>query len=107
MFVFSWYCEKQLSLFDNTLAKTKFNNLSGLVIPEILTNIMTCNGYARYPNPYIILSCRNELVPYSIPKGFYPVENNDGIYNNIPEDVMHQINGVGIHEYNSILKCQS
>ena len=107
LFVLSWYFEKQLSLFENTLDKTKFNHFSGLVIPEILNNINTCHGYARPPNSSVILSCHNALVKYSVPKGFYPVEKEDGTYKNIPLSVMKKINGVGIHEDDSTLKCQA
>ena len=68
---------------------------------------MTCHGYARSPNSSVILSFYYALVPYYTPKRFYPVEKEDGTYKNIPEDVMEKVNGVGIHKYDNILKCQA
>ena len=78
--------------------------MSGLGIPEILMNIMTCHEYTRSPNSSVIISFHNELVPYYISKVFYPVEKEDGMYNNIPEAVMDEINGVGIYKDDHTMK---
>ena len=68
---------------------------------------MNCHGFARSPNSSVILSFYNALVPYHKPKLFHPVEKEDVLYKNIPEYVMEQVNGAGIHEYDNILKCQA
>ena len=39
--------QENWSKHDNTFKNTKFNELSGSGIPDILMNIMSCNGFVK------------------------------------------------------------
>ena len=75
--------QERLSKHYNNFKNTKFNNLSALQIPEILMNIMSCNGFVKSSISTIILTCCNALVPYYISKGFIIVETEVGDVDNI------------------------
>ena len=47
---------------------------SGLGIPEILMNIMSCHGFVKYSISKVILTCRNAIVPYYFSKVFVIIE---------------------------------
>ena len=64
----------KLSKHDNRYEKTKFNGFNGMEIPEILMNIVSFHGFAKYQQYKVILSCRSALVSYSISKLFVIVE---------------------------------
>ena len=49
--------QKRLSKYGNNFENIKFNNLSGLGIPEILMNVMSCHGSAKYSILAVILTC--------------------------------------------------
>ena len=89
--------QENLSKHDNNFKNTKFNNLSALQIPEILMNIMSCNGFVKSSISTIILTCCNALVPYYISKGFIIVETEVGGVDNIPKTV-GKINSAHLHE---------
>ena len=59
---------------DNNFGITKFNDLSGMVIPEMFMNVMSCHGFSKSPISTIILSCSSALVPYHLNNGFVIVE---------------------------------
>ena len=53
-----------LSKNDNNFKNIKFNDLSDLVIPDILMNIISCHGFVKYSISTVILTYRNSLAPY-------------------------------------------
>ena len=54
--------QENLSKHDNNFKKTKFKNLSGLGIPEILMSIVSCHIFVKSSILTVILICRNNLV---------------------------------------------
>ena len=58
----------KLSKHDDNFKNIKFNNMSGLGVPEILMNIVSCHGYVKSSISTVILKCCNTLVPYYISK---------------------------------------
>ena len=52
----------------------KFNDFSGLDIPEILINIMSYHIFYKVTTSTVILSCCSDPVPYYLSKGFIIVE---------------------------------
>ena len=62
--------QDKLSKHYNKFENTRVKNLSGLVIPDILINIMSCNGLSKYSISTVILTYCSSLVPYYISKGF-------------------------------------
>ena len=76
--------QNRLSKHGNNFENTKFNNLSGLGIPEILMNIMSWHGSAKYSILAVILTCHNSLVTYDLSKGYVIVETEVGAVDNIP-----------------------
>ena len=59
--------------------------MSGLVIPEILINIMPCHGFSEVTTATVIITCCSALVPYYLSKGFISVGKVEGVFVNIPE----------------------
>ena len=55
--------QEKLSKHDDNFKNTNFNNFSGLGIPEILINIMSCHGFVKSSILIGILKCHNALVP--------------------------------------------
>ena len=56
--------QENLSKHDNNFKNIKFNDLSDLVIPDILMNIISCHGFVKYSISTVILTYRNSLAPY-------------------------------------------
>ena len=62
--------QNKLSKHGNKFENIKFKGLSGLEIPEIYMDIMSCYGFAKYSISTVILTYQNALVLYEISKGF-------------------------------------
>ena len=67
----NYICIDYLGLFqykwskhDNNFENTKFNNVSGLGIPEILMNIISCYGCSKSSISTVISTIHGDLVPY-------------------------------------------
>ena len=84
----------------------KFNDFSGLVIHEIMMNIMSCHGFLKVTTSIVIIACRSSLVPYYLSRGFIIVEKLDGISVNIPDPVLKQTNASPLYYRYSILECK-
>ena len=76
--------QEKLSKHDNNFENNKFNNLSGLEIPEILMNIIPCYVFAKSSIYTVILTFHNSLVPYYYSKRFVVFETEVGGVDNIP-----------------------
>ena len=79
--IYGYICIDYLGLLQdksskdyNRFEKTKLTNLSGLVMSEILMNIMSFHGFFKYPISKFILSCRSDLVLYYVSEWFIIVE---------------------------------
>ena len=48
----------------------RYFSVSGIFIPEILMNIISCHGFVNNTKSDVKLSCRRKLVSYYISKGF-------------------------------------
>ena len=66
--------QDKLSKHDNKFEKTRFTNFSGLGIPDILMNIISCHGFSKSSIITVIFTCRSSLVPYYLSKVFSVVE---------------------------------
>ena len=66
--------------------------MSGLGIPEIMMNIMSCHGLSISTIRIVIIVCCSVVVPYYFSKGFLIVEKVEGKFENIPEQVLKQTN---------------
>ena len=75
--------QDNLSKHEKKIETTKFNDLSGLGIPEILMNIMSWQVFVEYLISTVILTCLNALVPYHLYKWFFIVETEVGGVDNI------------------------
>ena len=60
--------QDKLSKNDNNFENTKFNDLYGFGITEILMNIMSRNGFSKYSTSAVILTCKNTIVTYYLSK---------------------------------------
>ena len=72
-FSIEYYCiqkEKKLYLSHKGFEYTSFHELSGIGIPEILINIVSCYGFIQQVTSTLILTSRSKLVSCYISKGF-------------------------------------
>ena len=60
--------QDKLSKNDNNFENTKFNDLYGFGITEILMNIMSRNVFSKYSTSAVILTCKNTIVTYYLSK---------------------------------------
>ena len=82
--------QDKLSKHDNKSEKTKFNNFSGLGIPDIFMNIMSCHEFSKSSISTVILKCCSALAPYHLSKGFVIFEAEEGGIDNIPMSVKNK-----------------
>ena len=90
--------QERQSKHDNKFEKNKFNYLSGLGIPNILMNIMSCNGFDKSSILTVILTCRSDLVPHYLYKGFVIVEREEGGVDNITINTKMMIHDDDLHQ---------
>ena len=98
--------QDNLSNHDNNFKNTKLNNVSGLGIPDVLMNIMSCHGFLQPSISKVILTCGSALVPYYPSKGFVIVETKEGVKYNIKMSVKDKINADNLHPKDSLLTCK-
>ena len=55
-----------------------YNYVSGMSIPELLMNIITCNLFVNDMKSAVILSCRRKVVDYYLQKWFVLHKKNSG-----------------------------
>ena len=79
----------------------------GLDIPEIMINIISCHGFKNLTILIAILTCISALVLYYLPKYVFVLEKQEGKFENIPEQVLNQINAPLLHDKDSILMCRA
>ena len=77
LFIYNFICldymrilQEKWSAYDNKFGKIKFNDLYGLVITEIMMNIMSCHGFSESTISTVIFMCLSALVPHYFSKGF-------------------------------------
>ena len=69
-----------------------FNLLLGIGIPELLLNLVSCNGFIKKPNSTLILNLRSRLINNYLAKVFYIIEKDSNQFSLIPNDVKVIIN---------------
>ena len=77
--------------------------MSGLGIPEILMNIMSCQGFDKSSISTVILIYLNALVIYYLYKSFVIVEIEVGGVYNIIINVKEKINAAPLNKYDSLI----
>ena len=85
------------SKHDNNFENTKFNDFSELGILDILTNIMSYNGFSKYSIYTVILRCHIDLFTYCLSKRSFIVKTKVVGIDNITMIVKHQINADNLH----------
>ena len=75
--------------------KISYNILLGIVIPEVLLNLVYCHGSMQKLNSTVILNFRSCLVNKYLEKGFFIIASKYKQISSIPNDVkliVHAIN---------------
>ena len=49
---------------------TDYDNLLGIGIPDLLLNLLSCNGFLKNSKYIVILKCPNRMSEYYFNKGF-------------------------------------
>ena len=74
-------------VITNKIEDTSFDELSGIVIPEILLNIVFCYDFVQDNKSTLILACRIKLVLYYLYKYFVILEQDSLALKNVPRRV--------------------
>ena len=77
---------------NSAFKDTSFNLLLGIGIPELLLNLVSCNGFTKKPNSTVILNCQSRLIHNYLAKGFYMIEKGSKQLTLIPNDAKLRIN---------------
>ena len=85
---------KNLSIIscDPTFKDTSFNLLLGIVIQDMLLNILYFNGFMKKTNSNLILNSQSLLINNYLPKGLSIIEKNKNQLSLIPNDVKLIVN---------------
>ena len=100
-------CQKKLCVtckgqgFENRT----YNAVSGIVVPELLMNIISCHIFANNKESAVILSCRSKLVDYYFQKNYVLLKNNSKVFNNVPLRVKQRINAENLSLNNFVMAC--
>ena len=54
----------KLSAFDKGFEDAYYNEISGIGIPELLMDIVSCYGFVKYNTPTVILTCQRHILSY-------------------------------------------
>ena len=68
--------QAQLHLAHKCFDNTSLNDISGIVIPSVLFNILSCYVFVNNQKSTIILSCHRKLVFCYVSKVFSIIDNN-------------------------------
>ena len=68
-----------------------YNAVSGIGIPEILMNIISCHVFVTNRKSTVILSCCRKLIDYYLQKCFF-LKNNSNDFKNVPLRAKQRIN---------------
>ena len=94
-----------LSNQDEVLRNTKFGDLSGIVVPVVLMNIINFHGFSRDPQSIVILMSFIKLPPYYISNQFLIVETNYKAWKGVPLKDKEIINYFNNNPGNFIISC--
>ena len=81
----------------------RYFSVSGIFIPEILMNIISCHGFVNNTKSAVILSCCRKLVDYYLQFFFH--ENNSNGFKNVPIGVKQKTNIKHFYKNDSIKEC--
>ena len=71
---------------------TSFNLLLGIGIPELLLNLVSCNGFMKKPNSTVILNYQYLLINNYLSKESSIIEQNEKQLSLIPNNLKLRIN---------------
>ena len=79
---------------DRIFKQTSYNILLGIVIPEVLMNLVYCHVFMEKSNSTVILNCRSCLVNNYLEKSFLIIANNSKHLSIFPNDVKLRIHAI-------------
>ena len=77
--------------FNIIFDQTSFNKLTGIGIPELLLNLVTCHGFKKKPNSTVILNCLYLLVNNYLSKVLFMIEKDSKKLSILPNGVKFRI----------------
>ena len=89
--------QAKLQFSDKGFETTTLNDISGIRITELLTNVISYHEFVNNKKSTFILSCIRKLVDYYQPTGFVIIVKNSSASRNVPlrtkqiinEDILH------------------
>ena len=75
-----------------TFKEKRFNLLLGIGIPELLLNLVSCNGFIMKLNSTVVLKFQSRLINNYLSKGLYIIEQGSKQLNLTPNDIILRIN---------------
>ena len=98
-----YFPQTKLHVANKGFENITYNDISGISIPELLMNIISCHGFVNNMTSDVILSCRRKLVDYYLPKGFVILEKNSSTLINVPLRAKQRINSEDIYKNDLVM----
>ena len=81
-----WYCRE----FKH--GNKIYDKILGIGIPDLLMNLMSCHGFLKNKNTFVVLKCPKSMLEYYFPKGFTRFEWNTINLEKLPNKIKQRIN---------------
>ena len=95
----------KLFSFDKFFENLSYNEISGILIHDLLMNIVLFRGFEKDNTPTVILTCPRVLLSYYLFKSFVILPKKSEAMNNVTREVKHHINAIDMHKNDSVMTC--
>ena len=89
--------------FENMI----YNAVSGIGIPELFMNIISCHEFVNNTKSAVIFSCCIKLVDYYLQTCFVLHENIPNDFKNVPLRAKQRINSEHLYKNDFVMACYS
>ena len=72
---------------SNKYVKKSYDNVLGIGIPDLLTNLLSCNGFLKENYSVVILKLPNNMFEYYLNKGFIIFDCDKNNLERLPSEI--------------------
>ena len=114
LFVENYFCivyiccnSKTLSVIssDKIFIEVSYNGLLGIIIPELLMNLVSCHVFTKKHHSTVILLFQSHLVNYYLAKSFVIIKQNSSNLGSFPNDVKLIIHVIDKQKTYYVMAC--
>ena len=81
------------------------DRILGIVIPDLLMNLMSCRRFLKNINTFVILKYTKRMLEYYFSKGFKLFERNTNNLAKLPNGVKHRIHAEETDNSDKVMTC--